>query len=190
MSTSGILRRVSTAAAILVTTACAGVTSVVPSSTIKTYEAAYIHADWGLGAAGEAINRENFPPGNFTGSYCPPTSLILDNHGTRYLSYFSNARNVLVFKNTCNQNADLLVCVSSGSGGNFSEFPVCNQDPRTTPLSRLASVNLGPNNSGIQSVTFRETGLALSLNIFFCGVGDTFSLGSISGAKPTDCIQH
>jgi hypothetical protein len=170
--------------------ACAGATPAAPSSTLKTYESVWINADWGLGAAGAAINTVAKGPGSFTGTYCPANSLIMDNHGTRYLSFFSNARSVLVFKNTCNESAELLVCVSSGSGGNFSEFPICNQDPRTTPISRLASVSLGPNNTGIQSVTWRDAGLALNLNVFYCGIGDTFSLGAISGAKSTDCLQH
>jgi hypothetical protein len=189
MSLFGILRGVCVSAAVLVMVGCAASTTK-PDALFKTYASAYIHANWGLGAAGEPIDRKNFPAGSFTGSICPTDSLIMDNHGTRYVTFFSNSRNGLVFKNTCNANADLLVCVSSGSGGNFSEFPVCNQDPSTTPLSRLASVNLGPNNSGLQSVTYRDAGLSLDINVFFCGVGDAFAAGLISGAKPTDCLQH
>jgi hypothetical protein len=49
---------------------------------------------------------------------------------------------------------------------------------------------MGPNGTGLQSTTWRETGLALDLNIFYCGIGDTFTLGIISGTNPTDCLQH
>lgn len=65
------------------------------------------------------------------------------------------------------------MCRNPGSAAN--EFPVCNPNGVSTPLSRLASVSMGPNNSGIQSTTWRETALNLDLNIFWCGVGDSFT---------------
>jgi hypothetical protein len=180
-----ILRSVSVAIAVLILMACSGITPIKPSPTIKTYEPVWINAYWTGGQTGAPLIT-TVGPGSFTGTYCPYTSLILENHSSRYQSVFSNSRNVLVFKNVCNQTSDLLVCQV---GGNVSEFPLCNNDATTTPLSRLASVNMGPNNSGLQSTTWRETGLELDLNIFYCGIGDTFTLGSIAGAASTDCIQ-
>ena len=81
------------------------------------------------------------------------------------------------------------MCVTAGSGGNSSEFPVCDPNSRTTPRNRLMVVSMGPSGSGLQSTTWRETGVNLDLNIFYCGIGDTFTLGAISGANPTDCLQ-
>jgi hypothetical protein len=85
--------------------------------------------------------------------------------------------------------AELLACITYPGTGNDSEFPVCNIDPRTTPLSRLASVSMGPSDSGFQSTTWRETGIDLDLNVFYCGDGDTFAAGVVSGANPTDCLE-
>src|SRR5204862_5135662 len=105
---------------------------------------------------------------------------------TRYQSIFSWSPSTLVFKNTCSQPLEMLVCMIDGS----SEFPVCNSDGSSTPASRLASVSMGPNDTGLQSTTWREAGARVDLNIFWCGVGDSFTLGAISGVLPTDCIQH
>jgi hypothetical protein len=171
-------------------TSCTALSPTTPGgSATTTYQSVWINASWGSGKTGSPDDSKAVGPGNFTGSYCPANSLILSNHSLQYQAVFSNSRDVLVFKNTCGENANLLVCVSAGSGGNFSEFPVCNVDPRTTPFTRLASIDMGPNNSGLQSTTWRETGPSLSLNVFYCGVGDSFALGAIPGANPTDCIQ-
>jgi hypothetical protein len=172
----------------LVMAAC-NMGSLTEESGLTTYRSVWINASWNGGRTGSPSSSETDGPGSFTGSYCPLNSLILENHSSRYQSVFSNSRDVLVFKNSCNLPADLLVCVSAGSGGNSSEFPVCNTDPRTTPLNRLASVNMGPNGNGIQSTTWRQTGLNLDLNIFYCGAGDVFTAGAVSGANPTDCLQ-
>ncbi len=159
-------------------------------SGAATYEAVWINASWSGGATGAPFGSKAKGIGsNFTGSWCPAESLVLENHSSRYQSVFSNSRDVLVFKNNCGQPADLLVCATAGSGGNSSEFPVCNTDPRTTPLSRLMSVNMGGSGSGLQSTTWRQTGVNLDLNIFYCGVGDTFTVGAVAGAKPTDCLM-
>jgi hypothetical protein len=183
------LRNASVVLAVLIMTACGGPTAPdVVKSAIKTYNPVWIKASWTGGKTGAPV-FDSVGPGDFTGSYCPATSLILENHSTRYQSVFSWAPTTLVFKNTCNQSVELLVCRSGSPGESPSEFPICNPGSSSTPLSRLASVSLGPNNSGIQSTTWREAGLNLELNIFYCGVGDTFALGSIAGAQPTDCIQ-
>lgn len=156
--------------------------------TITTYRSVWINASWSGGATGSPLSSETDIP-TFNGSYCPPASLDLQNHSSKYQSVFSNSLTTLVFKNACTQSASLLVCVTAGSGGNFSDFPVCNVDPRTTPLSRLMVISLGPNSSGVQSMTWVPTGVNLDVNIFYCGVGDTFTAGAISGTNPTDCIQ-
>ncbi len=182
------VRCASVVVTLLATMSCGGLPSIGPSK-IPTYESIYINASWSGGRTGTPLSVRTYGPGSFTGSYCPSESLILENHSTRYQSVFSNSASVLVFKNTCGQPANLLVCVSAGSGGNSSEFPVCNTDPRTTPLSRLASVNMGPSSSGLQSTTWRTTGVNLDLNIFYCGVGDSFALGAVPGANPTNCIE-
>jgi hypothetical protein len=185
-----ILRSLLMVAAVLTMSSCGALSPTAPeASKIKTYPAISIYAYWSGGAVGGPTDSRGDVP-NFTGTYCPANSLVLENHSTRYQSVFSNSTKVLVFKNLCDKPAHLLVCVSAGSGGNFSEFPVCNIDPRTTPASRLTPIDMGPNDSGIQSTTWRETGLALSLQIYYCGVGDTFTLGAVPGANPTDCLAH
>jgi hypothetical protein len=102
---------------------------------------------------------------------------------------FSNSRDVLVFKNNCGQPAELLVCVTAGSGGSSSEFPVCDPNPRATLRSRLMAVSMAAAGYGLQSTTWRDTGVNLDLNIVYCGIGDAFTLGVVSGANPTDCLQ-
>ena len=180
--------RCSPAVLLVVLTACPALPT--ESAGVKTYQSVWINSYWAGGRTGSPSDSKSVVPLNFPASYCPPNSMILENHSTRYQSVFSNSASVLVFKNTCSESANLLACVSAGSGGNFSEFPICNVDPRTTSFSRLAQVDMGPNNSGSQSMTWRTTGLGLSLNIFYCGIGDTFALGVVPGADPTDCIQH
>jgi hypothetical protein len=165
-----------------------GATSAATTG-VTTYQSVWINASWVGGRTGSPLNSQAYGPGSFTGSHCPPNSLILENHSARFKATFSNSQEVLVFKNTCSAPAHLLVCVTAGSGGNYSEFPVCNTDPRTTPISRLAPVDMGPNDNTTLSITWREAGLNLDLNIFYCGVGDSFTLGAVSGAKPTDCLQ-
>jgi hypothetical protein len=182
------VRGVSAGVLALLTGSC-GSQSPTQPSVPKTYQSVYINAYWTGGRTGSPNDSLALGPGSFSGSYCPASSLILDNHGTRYQGVFSNSQTVLVFKNTCTASANLLVCVSAGSGGNFSEFPICNADPRTTPINRLASVNMGPNESGLQSTTWRTTGVNLDLNIFYCGIGDSFALGAVPGANPTDCMN-
>ncbi len=181
-------RGVSAATLVLMIGSCGGLAPTEPSG-VATYQSVYINAYWTGGRTGPPNDSLALGPGSVGGSYCPASSLILENHGTRYQSVFSNSQSVLVFKNTCTAPANLLVCVSAGSGGNFSEFPVCNADPRTTPISRLESVNMGSNDSGLQSMTWRTTGANLDLNIFYCGVGHSFALGVVAGANPTDCIR-
>lgn len=185
-----ILRGLSMMAAVLIMSSCGAMSPTAPAaSKIKTYPAISLYAYW-PGDGGQPTTVRGDVP-NFTGTYCPPKdSLVLENHTTRYQSVFSNSTKVLVIKNLCNQSAHLMVCVSAGSGGNSSEFPVCNVDPRTTPFSRLMPIDLGPNDSGVQSMTWRETGLALSLQIYYCGVGDTMTLGAVSGVNPTECLPH
>ena len=170
---------------VLSMTACSELSPTSPAgSALKTYNSVWIDAVWtGAGAP----HTTQYGPSSFTGSYCPVNSLILENHTSRYQSVFSNSLSSLVFKNTCSGSADLLVCQS---GGAPSEFPRCNADIPTTPLSRLASVSMGPNGSGLQSTTWRTTGLDLELDIFYCGLGDAFTLGVIPGGSPTDCLQH
>jgi hypothetical protein len=185
-----LLRGVAMATAVVIMSSCGALSPTSPAaSKIKTYPAISLYAYWSGGAAG-GPSDSRFDVPNFTGTYCPLNSLVLENHSTRYQSVFSNSTQVLVFKNLCAESANLLVCVSAGSGGNFSEFPICNIDPRTTPASRLMPINMGPNTSGLQSTTWREAGLALSLQIYYCGVGDTFTLGAVPGANPTDCLQR
>jgi hypothetical protein len=185
-----LLRGVAIATAVVFMTSCGASSPTSPAAPkIKTYPAISIYAYWSGGAVGGPTDSRGDVP-NFTGTYCPANSLVLENHSTRYQSVFSNSTQVLVFKNLCAEPANLLVCVSAGSGGNFSEFPICNIDPRTTPASRLMPINMGPNTSGLQSTTWREAGLALSLQIYYCGVGDTFTLGAVPGTNPTDCLQH
>lgn len=94
-----------------------------------------------------------------------------------------------MFKNTCNQLAHQLACVTY-PGPDGSEFNACNVDPRTTPISRLPAVDLGSNDSGIESMFWSGTKLELHINIFYCGVGDSFAYGVVPGAKPTDCIKQ
>jgi hypothetical protein len=187
--TPGKLRRGVTAGLSFIVMAGCNLSALTEPSGGGTYQSVWINASWNGGRTGPPLSSRTSGPGNFTGSYCPPNSMILENHSSRYQDVFSNSASVLVFKNTCSGSANLLVCVTSGSGGNFSELPVCNTDPRTTPLSRLASVTMGPNGSGLQSTTWKETGVNLDLNIFYCGAGDAFTAGVISGANPTDCLQ-
>jgi hypothetical protein len=156
---------------------------------VKTYESIWINANWGSGARGSAEKTTAVTPNNIPSSYCPASSLILSNYGTTYKAYFSWSETSLVFKNTCNQPAHLLVCVTY-PGPDGSEFPACNVDPRTTPINRLEEVDLGPNDSGMPSMSWRQTKLSLSINIFYCGVGDSFAYGVVPGAKPTDCIKQ
>ena len=181
-------RRVSAVLSFLVMTACSNFLPTEESG-LTTYQSVWINASWSGGRTGSPLSSRTYGPGSFTGSYCPASSLILENHSSRYESVFSHSRSVLVFKNTCTSSANLLVCATAGSGGNSSEFPVCNTDPRTTPLSRLVAVDMGPNGSGLQSTTWRQTGLNIDLNIFYCGAGDAFAAGVISGANPTDCLE-
>jgi hypothetical protein len=188
MTTGKVRRGVTAVLSFLVMAAC-NLGYLTEPSGGTTYQSVWINATWNGGRTGSPLSSRTYGPGSFTGSYCPSSSLILENHSSRYQDVFSNSPSVLVFKNTCTGSANLLVCVTAGSGGNFSEFPVCNVDPRTTPLSRLASVDMGPNGSGLQSTTWRETGVNLDLNIFYCGAGDAFTAGVISGANPTDCLQ-
>jgi hypothetical protein len=184
------LRGVAVVLAVVIMTACAGSPDItIPSAVkIKTYNPVWIIATWDGGKTGAPGHFDTVGPGSFTGTYCPANSLILENHSTRYQSVFSWSPSTLVFKNTCNQPTELLVCRNPGSASN--EFPVCNPDAVSTPLSRLASVSMGANNSGLQSTTWRETALNLDLNIFWCGVGDSFTLGSVAGVDPTDCIEN
>lgn len=170
----------------LLISSCGGGGNDAPE--LRTYQSVWINASWSGGANGPPTNLTAVVPANLVGSHCPPNSLILDKNGTRFLSTFSNSREVLVFANTCTAPANLLVCVSAGSGGNASEFPVCNVDPRTTPLSRLHSVNMGPSGTGSQSMTWRTARGNLSLNIFYCAVGDAMTGGVIAGTNPTDCL--
>lgn len=188
MTLSNSRRGVPVVMSVLMMTACSAPSPSAPSA-IRTYQSVYINAYWTGGRTGSPTDSLAVGPGSFSGTYCPASSLIVENHSSRYQSVFSNSRDVLVFKNTCSASANLLVCVSAGSGGNFSEFPICNTDPRTTPASRLASVNMGPNDSGLQSTTWRTTGVNLDVNIFYCGIGDSFTLGVVPGANPTDCIE-
>lgn len=174
-------------ASVILFSGCSGVSPTTPAAAlVKTYEPVWINVIWDGGRTG-APEFRSVGPGNFTGTYCLPTSLILENHSSRYLSVFSNSQSVLVFKNTCTRPLDMLVCQVEGDR---SEFPLCNDTAVTTPLSRMAVVNLGPNDSGLQSTTFRETGVRVNLNIFYCGQGDAFAGGVIPGVLPTDCVQH
>lgn len=184
-------RGVSAALSFLVMAACnMGSLTGESDSGVVTYESVWINASWIGGATGAPMGSKTKGIGsNFTGSYCPAESLILENHSSRYQSVFSNSRDVLVFKNNCGQPAELLVCATAGSGGNSSEFPVCDPNPRTTPRNRLMSVSMAASGNGLLSTTWRQTGVNLDINIFYCGVGDAFTLGVISGANPTDCLQ-
>ena len=164
-------------------------TATSAKSGVKTYESVWINANWGGSAKGAAEKTTSVTPNNIPSSFCPANSMILSNHGTTYKSVFSNSESVLVFKNTCNAPAELLVCITY-PGPDGSEFPACNEDPRTTPYNRLASVSMGPFSSGIESTTWRETKISLHLNVFYCGVGDSFAYGIVPGSKPTDCIKQ
>src|SRR5262245_13500543 len=108
-----------------------------PTDVLKTYRSVWINASWTGGRTGPPLNVKTDGPGSFSGSYCPPSALILENHSTRFKNIWSWADQTLVFKNTCTAPVEMAACVSAGTGGNSSEFPVCNTDPRTTPLSRL-----------------------------------------------------
>ena len=159
------------------------------TSSIKTYESIWINSNWSSGAAGAPEKTTSVVPNNIPTGYCNPSSLILSNHGTTYQSTFSWSKDVLVFKNNCTAAAELMVCITA-PGPDGSEFPACNVDPRTTPFSRLKSVSMGSaNGPALQATTWRETKLELHINVFYCGVGDTFAAGIIAGAKPTDCIK-
>lgn len=175
-------------------TSCGGGGSADSSSSsapqFKTYEAIYIHASWGGGATGPPINSKGIVPPNFTRSYCPPNLLDLQNHNQVYASLFGDTSSDLVFANRCSAPIDLLVCASAGSGSPPSAFPICNIDPRTTPMSRLKIINLGAAGNGTRSAFWETSPLSLDLNIFYCGVGDTGTAGLIPGANPTDCLAR
>jgi hypothetical protein len=153
---------------------------------VVTYPAIMITASFPF--SGQATDVKSVVP-IFSGSHCLPSSLQMENRTARYKSLFSWSETVFVFANQCTAPAHLLVCVFAGSGGNSSEFPVCNVDPRTTPASRLAPIDMAGGGQGAASATWRENGGSISLVVFYCGVGDNFSLGGIPGANPTDCIQ-
>ncbi len=174
---------------VLTLTSCSVSDDFATEPLLNTYQSVWINADWSGGATGPPLTLKAVTPVSSGASLCPATSLILENHSTRFKAFFSFSDEGLVFKNNCTSPANLLVCASAGSGGNFSEFPVCNVDPRTTPLSRLSAINLAAFTNDLSSMRWAETGLNLNLNIFYCGVGDAFAAGVISGANVTDCIQ-
>lgn len=182
--TSTRLRYLCMALSLLSLTAC----PTEPSNDIKTYRSIWINAGWSGGRTGSPLSSKADVPG-IPGSYCPTSAVILENHSARYKSTFSWSEQVLVVKNNCVEALELLACVSAGTGGNASEFPICNTDPRTTPLDRLKPLSLGPGTSGLQSMTWVTTGLNLDLNIFYCAVGHAFTVGVVKKANPTDCIE-
>ncbi len=158
-----------------------------PPPVIKTYPAMKINARWSGGRTGSPSNLEAVEGTH--GGFCPASSLLLENHSARFKNLFSWSEQVLVIYNNCTAAASLLVCSTYGGGGSSSEFPSCDKDPSTTPLSRMDIVELGPANNSLQSATWRTTGPALDIFIFYCNPGDPFALNIIPGAKPTDCMQ-
>jgi hypothetical protein len=175
--------------ALLAMTACDALNPTKPdpvTPVIKTYASTWISASWSGGRTGSPLDSRAVSSTH--GGMCPASSLLLENHSTRFQYLFSWSNQVLVFYNNCTAAASLLVCATSGTGGNGSEFPVCDQDPRTTPLSRMAIIDMGPADNTIRSATWRQTGPNLDINIFYCAPGDPFALG-VSGSKPTDCLQ-
>lgn len=167
-------------------TSTSDVTSVVAS--VNTYTPIRISGSFPF--SGQAEKLRGDVPANLSGSYCLPSSLVLENRTTRFKSLFSNSESAFVFYNSCKQPANLLVCVFAGSGGNLADLPVCNVDPYTTPLSRLASISMAAEGNGITSAYWVENRGSIDVNIFYCAVGDVFAAGAIPGKNATECVKR
>jgi hypothetical protein len=161
-------------------------TSSTSSGGLATYPAVWISASFPF--SGQATSYRSIVD-NATGSHCPPNTLLLENRTARYKSLFSNSESAFVFFNNCTAPMELLVCAFAGSGGNTSELPVCNVDPVTTPMSRLRSISMAGAGRGTQSATWVDNRGSISVNIFYCGVGATFSAGAVRGKNPTECLK-
>jgi hypothetical protein len=158
-----------------------------PSSNLKIYKSVWINASWVGGAAGPPVNVKSETPANWEGTLCQPSSLLMENHSTRYQSVLgANVRNELVIYNNCTHPRDLYICVTAG--GTERNFPTCNTDPRTTPPSRLYIGNLDAANNGIRSYIEETTSANLDINIFYCADGSSFAAGVIPGTNATDCM--
>lgn len=180
----------------LLTTACTQSNPIVPSRQnpplLSTYQSVWINASWIGGRTGPPLDsRSEVPPeASKAGRLCAPSTLLLENHGTRFLDLLGSVvRNSFVVYNNCSITQELVLCVSAGSGGGGGKIPVCNQVARTTPLSRLYPVSLAPGNNGIRSATWENTSANLDINLFYCAEGTVFTAGLISGANATDCLK-
>jgi hypothetical protein len=166
-----------------------------PSTAVKTYRSVWINAKWIGPATGPPLSTKADGPGSFNGRYCPAASLILENHSTRFQNVFSWAPTTLVFKNTCDMDITLLVCVTAGSVSTGSTFPTCDVDPRATPLARLTRISIGSvlnefaGTSSDRSLAWADSGLTLDLNVFYCGLDDQFTSNVVQSRYPTDCVD-
>ncbi len=168
---------------VLIMTACPGVLPTEPVG-FKTYESGIITATWSGGRTGTPTNSTGYTPGYFpangvfTGTYCPTSSIVLQNHVQQTRGLF--------IRNNCSKPVSMLVCGFAGSGSGNADLPTCNVDPRTTPLNRLLVVDLAVGEEQFVANTL----LSLSLVVLYCGVGDLFTLGVVASKNPTDCFQR
>jgi hypothetical protein len=163
----------------------------VVAPLLRTYGSTHINANWSGGATGNPISTKSVVPTDNTASNCPPNSIDLQNHGTKYQNILGNITTTqLVLANNCTSPVTLLACVSAGSGSGVNTLPVCNTDPRTTPASRLQVFELAAAGNGIRSLGLVNSPNNIDVNVFYCGVGDTFTLGVVAGAQPTDCLAR
>jgi hypothetical protein len=171
------------ALAALTTTTC---TPASPDDFYDVVPAIWIQARWAGGAAGPPSNSSSDVPSKTAAAapYCPPSSIILENHGTRFLYLESSARNELIIYNNCNAALELAVCVTAGSGGGGSFLPICSQAPRLTPLSNLNFYSLDSRQHRPET-----TPANLDINIFYCPGDLIFAAGVIPGANASDCVK-
>ncbi len=155
-------------------------TDTTGTSKLTTTQSIWINANWGGGATGLPNGAKAVTPNNLMGSYCPATSVLLYNH-TSPISGWATFGG-LILKNNCSASVSYLICSTAG-GSQSNGIPKCDVDPRTTPLSRLLSLDL----PGGAFDYVGNTTIDAGVNVFYCPSGNQFALGIISGAAPTDC---
>lgn len=155
-----------------------------PAPAARRFQAVWINASWSGGRTGTPLGVKAVSPSSFFGRLCPASSLVMENHSTRFPGFGST--DILVISNNCTIPVLIAVCATAGSGGSGSSLPVCAIDPRKTPLNRVKIARLS---GGGQPEPLGQTSRNLDINVFFCSDISTFNWGKVPGADPTDCVD-
>ena len=182
----------------LTLSACIG-SGVTDPGTVNTiqdnrraFPAVWISASWSAGVAGAPTAVSTVLPSGYFGTLCAVSSLVIENHPTKYANLTGGGAQFLVIGSSCTLPVNLAVCRNVGSSGTTSPpLGPCAAEPRQSLIENVQVQRVGAATT-TAPVAFGATSLNVAVEIFMCSDLSDFNFRLAApkfGVAQTDCVE-